>query len=728
MRAAANGSRGLITVLSVSLVLGLVTAVPAGAVDGFVDVEPNRYYADAVTWSVNNNITGIIGDRFEPDRPATRGETALWLWRMNAQPQAPAHSFTDVNAEQTHAVAWMAHTGITTGTSLTTFSPDQGLKRGQIAAFLWRLAGEPTAPAHSFSDVVAAWQQKSVAWLANTGITTGTSATTFSPDRGLTRAQLITFLYRYNNQTAPGTDMAPTHELTTITVSTEAPDGNCASEVSKGIYQWEICTWISFREDPDYHWSLSDEEAETLIQQIWDEVDVEGKPSRPPTSALVPAGTSCASTTETGFTIGCYQSGEHHIRRLDSFNDTLLHEVAHALVSGHPSLMSCAAATTNDAYQACVHNDIFRCVADYLYTRYAGIPAAGVCGTAPADSGDLSDANASGWVTSRTNDGKLYTYTNAYEHSREHPYEDDWAALGFWCSSDSDLEVYLSFGSGYLAGQFQHNERIPVSHAFYPIEYFDWSEQTQQAYRDENTVEGLWSESTTNKGTFLPDELIEGFVASVLSYDIVALRVRQFDDSDFGGFSFDLSGADQHIPATVAECAETSDSTSSSEWSRHRNDDGELGSYVDAEYHTREYPYEDTWASLVVVCSADGEVDIYLAVESGYLAGQYLHDNRIPVTYVFLPYESTDWDSTRQQTYVNDHGILSYWSESTTNRAAFLPDEFKEDFVNSATASGVLALFVTNFDDSSFGTFGFNMQGSYEHLRAVTEECGWTWS
>ena len=86
------------------------------------------------------------------------------------------------------------------GYLLRSTSPDDTLRRGQAAAFLHRLAGEPSAPPHSFVDVVAGWQQAPVSWMANTGITTGTSPTTFAPEVTLTRAHLVTFLYRYQGE------------------------------------------------------------------------------------------------------------------------------------------------------------------------------------------------------------------------------------------------------------------------------------------------------------------------------------------------------------------------------------------------------------------------------------------------------------------------------------------------------------------------------------------------
>ena len=188
--------------LCVGFVAALLVPVPhAGAVAGYGDVGEDSYYTDPVQWSVDNDLTGITGTCFAPDAAVTRGETAVWMWRMEDQPLAPAHSFGDVTvAEQQDPVSWMSSTKITNGTTATTFSPNKTLTRAELATFLWRLADRPTASAHSFEDVLKDWQQDPVSWMSSTGITTGTSPTTFSPDDTLTRAQLITFLYRYNDK------------------------------------------------------------------------------------------------------------------------------------------------------------------------------------------------------------------------------------------------------------------------------------------------------------------------------------------------------------------------------------------------------------------------------------------------------------------------------------------------------------------------------------------------
>ena len=189
-------------VLSLTAVLLVGSGSPAGAVAGYGDVVEETWYTDAVQWSVDNQITGVAGFCFGPETPVSRGETAVWIYNMENQPDAgERHPFTDVtDASQDDAISWMADNEITTGTSPTTFAPDETLRRAQVATFLHRLIGEPSAPPHNFSDVVAGWQQDSVSWMAHTGITTGTSPTTFAPEDTLTRAQLVTFLYRYQGE------------------------------------------------------------------------------------------------------------------------------------------------------------------------------------------------------------------------------------------------------------------------------------------------------------------------------------------------------------------------------------------------------------------------------------------------------------------------------------------------------------------------------------------------
>ncbi len=190
-----------------------VSSSPAGSVAGFGDVGEKEFYTDAVQWMVENTITtGTSPTCFSPGDPVTRGQAAAFMWRMEGEPPAAPHSFTDIVAPwQQGPVSWMAATKITTGTTTTTYSPDDTLTRGQLAALLHRLAGEPAASGHPFTDVVRDWQQVPVAWMVATSpvITTGTTPSTFSPDDPVTRGQLATFFHRYKGE--PPVAINPNH-------------------------------------------------------------------------------------------------------------------------------------------------------------------------------------------------------------------------------------------------------------------------------------------------------------------------------------------------------------------------------------------------------------------------------------------------------------------------------------------------------------------------------------
>ena len=194
--------------LVLCLVVGSLGVPSAGAVAGYGDVGGGRYFAKAVQWSADKGITGIDGACFGPDAPVSRGEVAVYLWNLMGRPDAAPHSFTDATLEyQDDAISWMLESGITTGTSATTFSPEATLTRGQAAALLHRLVDEPAAASHAFVDVFRTWQQAPVSWMTAAGITTGTSTTTFSPDQPLTRAQAVTFLYRFQGE--PDVEVVP---------------------------------------------------------------------------------------------------------------------------------------------------------------------------------------------------------------------------------------------------------------------------------------------------------------------------------------------------------------------------------------------------------------------------------------------------------------------------------------------------------------------------------------
>ena len=177
--------------------------VPLRDIVTFTDVPANAYYADAVSWAVLNGVTkGTSETTFSPDASCTRAQAVTFLWRAagSPAPKSSAMPFTDVDADAYYhdAVLWAVEQDITNGTSDTTFSPNATCTRAQIVTFLWRSQASPAAGAvNPFADVADnAYYAEAVKWAVLEGVTSGTTATTFSPNDNCTRAQIVTFLWR----------------------------------------------------------------------------------------------------------------------------------------------------------------------------------------------------------------------------------------------------------------------------------------------------------------------------------------------------------------------------------------------------------------------------------------------------------------------------------------------------------------------------------------------------
>ena len=173
----------------------------------FVDVADGSYYEEAVDWAVENGITTGTGNNyFTPDGICTRAQAVTFLWRVagSPTPKTEAMPFEDVlnGSYYYEAVLWAVENGITVGTSATTFSPELTCSRAHIVTFLWRAANSPSAKtANPFTDVAAdAYYIDAVLWAVKLKITVGTTLSTFSPDEGCTRAQIVTFLYRAHSK------------------------------------------------------------------------------------------------------------------------------------------------------------------------------------------------------------------------------------------------------------------------------------------------------------------------------------------------------------------------------------------------------------------------------------------------------------------------------------------------------------------------------------------------
>lgn len=171
---------------------------------GFSDVKDSAYYANAVKWAVEREITkGLSATAFGPDQKCTRAQIVTFLYKQAGSPDVSDVTlpFTDVKAGAYYenAVKWAVKNNITSGLTATTFAPNATCTRAQIVTFLYKANGQEAAASTSlpFTDVAAgAYYETPVAWAVQKNVTGGTTKTTFSPNAACTRAQAVSFLYR----------------------------------------------------------------------------------------------------------------------------------------------------------------------------------------------------------------------------------------------------------------------------------------------------------------------------------------------------------------------------------------------------------------------------------------------------------------------------------------------------------------------------------------------------
>ena len=168
----------------------------------FKDVPLNLYCAEPVEWAVDNNITsGTSATTFSPDQNCSQAHILTFLWKAAGKPAVSTNNpFTNkaVSAGQYYynAFLWAYAEGLIDNVHI---DPNAGCSRSDVVSYLWKLEGMPdVADGNRFSDVsFDAAYKDAVAWAVQHGVTSGTSSTTFSPDQICTRGQIVTFLYRY---------------------------------------------------------------------------------------------------------------------------------------------------------------------------------------------------------------------------------------------------------------------------------------------------------------------------------------------------------------------------------------------------------------------------------------------------------------------------------------------------------------------------------------------------
>ncbi len=180
----------------------------ASAAYPFSDVQvygKHQPYADAILWAANTGITtGYSGGYFKPDQDCTRAQVVTFLWRAagSPEPTSSRNPFKDVKsggamAPYYKAILWAVEKGITSGYPDGTFRPNEVCTRAQFVTFLWRYEGKTTVNiSNPFRDVGQSPYYQAILWAYSTGVTTGYGNGYFKPDKVCSRAEVVTFIYR----------------------------------------------------------------------------------------------------------------------------------------------------------------------------------------------------------------------------------------------------------------------------------------------------------------------------------------------------------------------------------------------------------------------------------------------------------------------------------------------------------------------------------------------------
>lgn len=174
------------------------------AVDG-----ETPYYYNSVYWAATNNITAGVRDedgvcrRFNPEGRCTRAQMITFLWRLEGSPEPSGHtSFPDISPDSYYekAVTWAYENGIAGGYEDGTFRPREACTRADAVTFLYRLSGSSgKSEGIIFTDVVGTEEFcNAVAWSQEHNIVGGYPDGEFKGERTCTRAQMVTFLYRFS--------------------------------------------------------------------------------------------------------------------------------------------------------------------------------------------------------------------------------------------------------------------------------------------------------------------------------------------------------------------------------------------------------------------------------------------------------------------------------------------------------------------------------------------------
>lgn len=182
--------------------------------DGFTDVKKGTWYYNAVKYMVEKGYMGSTSTKaktFEPTKTLTRAEFVMVLYKIKGSKVDASNPFSDVKKDKWYydAVIWAYKNGITSGTSATTFAPNDPVTREQVAQFLYNAFGAGTGAADKISSYpdgskVSKWARTAMNWAIGKGIISGVKhsdgSLTLNPKQTATRAELASIIYRLLNR------------------------------------------------------------------------------------------------------------------------------------------------------------------------------------------------------------------------------------------------------------------------------------------------------------------------------------------------------------------------------------------------------------------------------------------------------------------------------------------------------------------------------------------------
>lgn len=226
--------------LALALTLGLYsTALAAVGDTGFSDVAADAWYAESAEYARDNGLmSGTSQTTFGPDETMTRAMLATVLHRLAGSPAVfGSGSFTDTDAGAwyANAVLWASQQGVVSGYGNGLFGTNDAVSREQIATILWRYSGSPAADRGTdFADesTIASYAANAVDWARANGYINGMAGNLFAPKNNVTRAQVAAILMNYTKDSRNDSAPAPDDGLRILVAYFSVPETSGVDAVS----------------------------------------------------------------------------------------------------------------------------------------------------------------------------------------------------------------------------------------------------------------------------------------------------------------------------------------------------------------------------------------------------------------------------------------------------------------------------------------------------------------